>query len=310
MLSTAEFGYTAGTAELTSAIDIIVPTLPTGLQSALWGFYDSQNGCGFGVDATGLFLFVRNLGTDTLVRPNNWNGDPLNGTGSSGVTLNLSQGNTFITTSYYMGSINFSVVVSINGIQKPIVIHQYGHAEPIISALACPIRAEVFNDTTTTNFTMLVGNRDCSVARFSDNDPTNRDVSHFRITTITTGSEVGVQNYKLANPWVAVAFVEFETILSEATLFRLVQNTSLLSPSWTAPFNQIQSESVVNVDVTASPGNTSLTVFQWLAPVGYNKVKLLTPSPLIRNQNFSLLATVLSPTAAAAFINSRWQENW
>lgn len=57
-------------------IGVRLPTenLPSGSQRFEWGIVDPENGLGFGVDATGPYVFVRSDG-DTRVRPSEWSGN-------------------------------------------------------------------------------------------------------------------------------------------------------------------------------------------------------------------------------------------
>jgi hypothetical protein len=56
----------------------------TGDQYVQWGYYDEENGFGFGIDSTGLYVFYRRDGSDTKIYRSNWSNDPMDGTGLSG----------------------------------------------------------------------------------------------------------------------------------------------------------------------------------------------------------------------------------
>lgn len=70
-----------------------------GGQSYRWGTFDISNGFGWFADTTGIHIFVRKAGSDTVVAQADWNKDTLDGSGGtsnpSGNTLSLSNGNIF-----------------------------------------------------------------------------------------------------------------------------------------------------------------------------------------------------------------------
>ena len=81
-----------------AGIGVRIPIPPTGSQYARWGYYDDNNGFGFGVDSTGSYTFYRTSGSQFTTYQNGINGigwdgdDKLNGSGSSEITLNLADG--------------------------------------------------------------------------------------------------------------------------------------------------------------------------------------------------------------------------
>ena len=95
LLETKERGqYQAGTMG-EAGIAIRIPTDPAGDAFAEWGYWDQTNGFGFGVDFTGIYVFYETGGTQTKTYQTDWNTDVLDGTGSSGLTLDLADGNIF-----------------------------------------------------------------------------------------------------------------------------------------------------------------------------------------------------------------------
>jgi len=75
-----------------ASLGVRLGSTPTGDQVARWGYFDDQNGWGWGADSEGFFLFRRKDGTDTVRRPAEWEGDPLNGDGDSSITLDVTDG--------------------------------------------------------------------------------------------------------------------------------------------------------------------------------------------------------------------------
>ena len=97
-----------------AGIGVRIPLAPTNDQVFRWGMVDDENGAFFGQSvADGIFVAIRRAGVDTIIPQASWNVDPLDGTGPSGLTLNLALGNIFqITFTWYgYGVIEFNVVV-------------------------------------------------------------------------------------------------------------------------------------------------------------------------------------------------------
>jgi len=66
-------------------------------QEIRWGYFDDIDGMYFGEDSTGVFIQHRHGGTtDAKVYQADWNGDDkLDGSGPSGITLDLTKVNIF-----------------------------------------------------------------------------------------------------------------------------------------------------------------------------------------------------------------------
>ena len=173
-----------------AGIGVRIPTLPTGNQIARWGMFDAQNGALFGATSSNIFVAVRRGGVDTVINQSAWNVDKLDGTGPSGVTLNLSKGNIFqiVFTWYGYGVIEFRVVVPdpTTLAQEVITVNRYSPtAQTSIIDPNEPLRAEINNGGTATSFNLFVGGRQYSI--IGKYDPTFRVTSERRtLTNVTT----------------------------------------------------------------------------------------------------------------------------
>ncbi|MDQ0656160.1 hypothetical protein [Paenibacillus sp. W2I17] len=173
-----------------AGIGVRIPLLPTGNQIGRWGFFDGQNGAFFGVNSTNVFVVIRRGGSDTTIPQSSWNVDRLDGTGSSGATLNLSKGNIFqiVFTWYGYGVIEFRVVIPNPSTlaQEVITVHRFsptGQTSFIDPNL--PIRAQIDNNGTAEAYTLFVGGRQYSI--IGKYDPTFRVTSERRrITNLTS----------------------------------------------------------------------------------------------------------------------------
>ncbi|MDT9718060.1 hypothetical protein QVE09_04075 [Paenibacillus sp. ClWae2A] len=173
-----------------AGIGVRIPSLPIGNQVAQWGLYDTQNGAFFGVNSTTVFVTVRRAGVDTTVPQSLWNVDPLNGTGPSGVTLNLSKGNIYqvLFTWYGYGVIEFRVVIPdpVTLAQEVVTVHRFsptGQTSFVDPNL--PLRAQVANNGTGAVYSIFVGGRQYSI--IGKYEPTYRVTSERRrITNVTS----------------------------------------------------------------------------------------------------------------------------
>ncbi|MEK3703043.1 hypothetical protein MKY87_02865 [Paenibacillus sp. FSL R7-0198] len=173
-----------------AGIGVRIPSLPIGNQVAQWGLFDTQNGAFFGVNSTTVFVTVRRAGVDTTVPQSLWNVDPLNGTGPSGATLNLSKGNIYqiVFTWYGYGVIEFRVVIPdpVTLAQEVITVHRFsptGQTSFVDPNL--PLRAQVANNGTGAAYSIFVGGRQYSI--IGKYEPTYRVTSERRrITNVTS----------------------------------------------------------------------------------------------------------------------------
>ncbi len=189
ILSSAEKGrYQSGYAG-EAGIGVRLPALPTGTQVVRWGLFDEVNGVFFGVDGTSSFVGIRRAGVDTVIPQASWNVDPLDGTGPSGATLDLSKGNIFQIdfTWYGYGVIEFRVVIPdpTTLAQEVITVNRYSPSgETSLADPNLPLRAEVNNGGTASALQVFVGGRQYSI--LGNYNPTFRITSERRTITTTT----------------------------------------------------------------------------------------------------------------------------
>lgn len=142
------------------------------------------------MNSTTVFVTVRRAGVDTTVPQSLWNVDPLNGTGPSGATLNLSKGNIYqiVFTWYGYGVIEFRVVIPdpVTLAQEVVTVHRFsptGQTSFVDPNL--PLRAQVANNGTGAAYSIFVGGRQYSI--IGKYEPTYRVTSERRrITNVTS----------------------------------------------------------------------------------------------------------------------------
>lgn len=83
--------YKPGTSAI-AGLGVRLSEIPSaGSFDSKWGYYDSENGFGFGYDATGLYVFFRREGADDKTYQSNWSEDKLDGTGASGFNIDVEE---------------------------------------------------------------------------------------------------------------------------------------------------------------------------------------------------------------------------
>jgi hypothetical protein len=206
-LQSAERGrYEAGYAA-EAGIGIRTASTPIGNQVLRWGLFDDQNGLYFGLNSSGIFVAVRRqdtsavLGYEEIIIPQqDWNIDPLDGTGPSGSTLNLSEGNIFriVFTWYGYGVIEFQVVTQDpeNLSQKVVTVNRY---KPIMETSLTdpnlPLRAEADNGGTPDNpLTLYTSGRQYSI--LGNFTPVFRITAATRSTTPSTPSTLAFISFR------------------------------------------------------------------------------------------------------------------
>jgi hypothetical protein len=132
----------------------------TGLRQRV-GFFGANNGIFIELDGTTVNLVERTYVTgsvvETKVAQSSWNGDKLNGTGESGITLDLTKAQIFWIDIEWLGAGSSRCGFIING--KYYLAHTFHHANIIgsvyLSTATLPIRYEITNTAATASSSTL-----------------------------------------------------------------------------------------------------------------------------------------------------------
>ena len=119
------------------------------------GYFGDQNGIYFQLDDGNISMVERSLVTgsvtESVVSRSNWNGDKLDGTGSSGIVLNITKAQILWMDIEWLGLGTVRVGFVING--RFIVCHSFHHANIIdstyITTASLPLRYEIINKAAT-----------------------------------------------------------------------------------------------------------------------------------------------------------------
>jgi len=134
-----------------------VPTVATAYIGA--GIGDANDGYGFKKNNIGFNVSYRTDGLETNIIQSAWNIDKLDGSGPSGMTIDITKGNSYqIAYGSGFGTVNFSVESDVSG--DYVLVHTLALANILIVPSAFnptfPIRAEAANGAGTDNLTLSV----------------------------------------------------------------------------------------------------------------------------------------------------------
>lgn len=240
-----------------------------GTASARWGYFDANDGFGFGKDATGVFVFIRRSGTETKTYQSAWSVDHLDGeadtSNPSGLTLDLNRGNIFqISYSWYgYGNIAYQVVMPDTGYrntgQRVVTVHvTTPDAQTSVVQPNLPIRQEITNGDQATDYDLYVGGRQYSVVgRY---EPNRRITTHVRSAqTITAASgweHVMSFRRKSSGSFAAVSakLAYIQALSDQDAVIRIKTNATLTNASWGNPSGRdgTANETALEVDTSAT----------------------------------------------------------
>jgi len=255
---------------------------PTGTQDVKWGYFDDDNGFGFGYDATDWYIFYRRGGSDTKVYRTEWNIDQVDGAGPSGVAVSTTSGTIWqIDFLWYgYGAVQFSVLEqeTETGFTKKVPLHTYQVAttNSIIDPNQ-PITVRGTNgDSSTSNFTFYIGGRQISLVGGRDQVPQRRVSEILSTYTLVAAEDTWeplIALRKKANHGpsgransVNVDFVGFEVAVTQDTEFRVTYGGTTSNLSWSAPTGWNSTESACETKVTSG---TALTTSADGRPIQY-----------------------------------------
>lgn len=261
LLESAERGrYQAGTAA-ECGIGVRRPTAPSNSQVLRWGYFDDENGFFFGEDSNGLFVARRRGGTDTTTQQSEWNVDPLDGTGPSGLSIDPSDGNIYqIRFAWYgYGVIEYRAIIEDpDNVQKVVTVHRERlTGQTSVNNPNLPISAEVDNGGTGTAMDLFVAGRQFSILgqyepkrRITSERVTGKSISSTLIPVISfkpktefpTGTNNGVSN----------KFDSISITTDNDILWELRLDASLTDASFGTPTNATSSETSLESDTSAT----------------------------------------------------------
>lgn len=316
-------------------IGIRIPTAPTSNMEAHWGYFtvDSstppaiQNGFLFSNTADGIFVRVYRGGTKIIdVAQADWNTDPLNGSGKSRATLDLTRGNIFQINYAWYG---YGIVEWVINVPDPlttenlnVVIHRYaptGQTSVIDPNL--PISAYVYNGATVGGrFEMFVAGRQYSV--LGEYQPNQRITSEARLQLGSIGTTyVPLITARRKTNYLGVSVkIEGIDILSGQNMIMMVRtgipDSDLTGESFGTPSDTTASETAIEVDIAATAVVSTSGDKLWQGMIGGSSGRqtVLNQKELgfdfIGSDNVCVMIRTVSGSNATVDCVVRYKEEW
>lgn len=266
VLTSVEYGrYVAGF-EATPGIGVMLSGTPTGQEVARWGYYDDNNGFGFGMDANGMFTFKRSGGVETMHRQVEWKNNEHN--------IDLTKLNIYRIPFRWYGSgparyevtdvddeMNSKLVWVDSFLSEP--------GEPITENPNLPIRAEVDNGGDPSDLVIYIGGRQFFVQ--GKYNPNRRITEDHRLTQSigTTFTPLIAWSQKSSFESVSVKLEGLEILASGADIVYEVRvGGSLTGATFGAPSSIPASETSLDFDTSATAYTGGQKIFGGLVSSG------------------------------------------
>lgn len=255
------------------------------------GYYDNSNGLYLEWTSTGKRFVRRSSVSGSVVNTSyeqaDWNVDPLNGSGPSGLTLDLTMGQIFWIDFQFLGVGTVRFGFEING--KLYVCHQLQHAnltstQPYIATANLPLRYEIVN-TGTAGATATMGCICGKVDSEGGFEPQGFQFSASNgatgITTSTTLKPIlsirpGLTFGGIANrAWLIPQHANVFATGTQDHYYQIIWNATLTGASWTA-VNATYAMAEYDVSSTVVSLGSGIVVEEGYLPAGSGKAGMST----------------------------------
>jgi hypothetical protein len=266
-----------------AGIGVRIPTAPTSTAFCEWGYTDFTNGFYFGADGTGKYVAYVTGGAVTKVYQSAWNIDKLDGTGTSGYTLDLAGGyvSQIDFTWYGYGDIEFNYLVLDSATNK--IVKTTCHRFKITGSASIidPNQTLMFRvgngASTTTNVSMYIGGHQFSIV--DGNSVPQVRLGSELLTSYTLALNTNWQpliayrkraNFNGRANSVRVRTENFEVAADNDLQMRYTLGGVTSNLTWATPTGRTATETAVETKITTS--GTALTVSSDGEPVEYKFV--------------------------------------
>lgn len=217
----------------------------TNLQQSI-GFNDDSDGLFFRLNGTILQVVRRSnvTGTpvETIVNQSSWNLDKLDGSGKSGITLNITNQQIFVIDFLWLGSGRVRFGFNING--KIVYVHEMLHSNIILTKYSrrssLPLRYEIVNVGDTDSVSTLIAT---CLSATSEGSPRNNIAlrSYYMTVERTINALAPLIAIRLnttnIRAGIDIKSVGIVSTSADAIAWSLVVNPTLTGGTWIAPTN-------------------------------------------------------------------------
>lgn len=244
-----------------AVIGFIFGTAETNLRRRV-GLFDADNGCFLDQQSTGLAIVTRSNVSgsivDTSVAQSSWTLDKLDGTGSSGVTINVATANAFVidNVGYNGAKMRFGFIID----GRIIYAHEVDNLNTIsslaIGSFDLPVRYQIENTGTTSGTNTMVAS---SCVVYNEDGGSEEIGYQFTASNGTTAKSIttrapvlSIQPKATFNSITNRAHVHLKSfnmlVKTNDILFEIVRGGTLTG----AAFASVGANSITNYDTTAS----------------------------------------------------------
>lgn len=239
-----------------------IPTAPSGTQYAQWGYFDANNGFGYGEDINGKYVFVRKEAVDEKIYQTKWNIDKLDGSGVSGITIDYSQGIVYEANFLWFGygtiEFNFFALDTNDKKNKLFTGHRYTQTGSVSFFVSDqPISVETNNGADGGNFKIFLTCRELAtiggeLSNFrepvADITGSSVDTSGFiPLISVRKKNKInGLDNTTLVRP------SEIEILSNKSLHYQVIYSGTLTNDSFVKPPNWGDGESLAQIDTSAT----------------------------------------------------------
>lgn len=320
LLQTTERGrYIAGHSAQVG-IGVRIPVIPTNGVQAKWGLFDDNNGFYYVYDGQGFGVCVLRDGVETRINKAQFNKDKLDGTGPSGINIDLTNGHIFqIVFSWYgYGVIDFVISTSnpttLN--QESISVHSYfSSGTTTIRDPNLPIRAIITtNAGNTQDFSMYVTGRQYAI--LGKYVPIKR-VNSAYVVSVPISSTSSFQHIlsirkKQGYASNAVKIDSLDYLANAYMILQLRVNTTVFGGSYTNIPDQDPNETVMEMNQTATSVSGGIVIWSGIAPTDraglQQMMELMYTVP--EYSVISLMAKAINTENGQLTSVLRWTEEW
>ena len=223
------------------------------------GYYGSNNGIYLKQDGSSVYIVKRVEGTgDILIPQASWNCDPLNGTGYSGITLDLTKSQILFIDFEWLGVGSVRVGFLING--QYVYAHIFDYANigysTYMTTACLPIRYEIYNTSVTSSSSTLTqicstvisegGYQGTSLKRYATTSTSTTNVS----TSLTPIISIRLRSDRL-DAIVLPSQVDMIVTSNSTIQYSLIYNGTVTGGTW------VQYGTGSNVEYNITPNTIS-----------------------------------------------------
>lgn len=246
---------------------------------AEWGYFNDNNGFGFGVDLDGVYIWVQRGGAIVeKTYQQDWNVDKLDGTGPSGANIDLEDGNVFQLPFlwYGYGSIRFEIIERQTLYDRKISAHSSSFRGSVsVNDPNLPISVRCAG-----NCSIAIGGRQYGV--YGRYEPSRRIVSDVRINRSVSTAFVPLVSFRDKGGTfesVSIKLQGLDILTEEDLVISIRINSTLTGADFRDPPDHTETATEYDISATAITGGEQIFLDLAAGAVGATSTLTTTQLP-------------------------------